>query len=59
MQSSMVHTGKIPYESPLCATIQLQHRELIATSLFVLYTLDAPSGADVVIEDITYDYEPF
>ena len=55
----MVHTGKLPYEAPLCATIQLQHRELIATSLFVLYTLDAPSGADVVIEDITYDYEPF
>ena len=51
----MVLAGKLPYESPLCATIQLQHRELIAKSLFVLYTLEAPSGTDVVIEDITYD----
>ena len=51
----MNHSVKFPYESPLCSVIQLQHRELIATSLFVLYTLEAPSGVSVEIEDISYE----
>ena len=54
----MVLAGKLPYESPLCATIQLQHRELIATSLtsVALYTeLSSPDPATIALEDITYD----
>ena len=58
----MVLAGKLPYESPLCATIQLQHRELIATSLtsIALSTeASSPEPATLALEDITYDYEPF
>ncbi len=54
----MVLAGKIPYESPLCATIQLQHRELIATSLtsIALFTeASSPEPATIALEDITYD----
>ena len=52
----MVLVGKIPYESPLCATIQLQHRELIATSLTsVALCTELPEPATIALEDITYD----
>ena len=54
----MVLAGKLPYESPLCATIQLQHRELIATSLtsIALFTeASSPDPATLALDDITYD----
>ena len=52
----MNHAGKYPYEQPLCATIQLQHRELIASSLWttILVTEDS-TYPPISIESLGYE----
>lgn len=48
--------NKHSYETPLCEALALRHRELIASSLVTLITIDtAPDPVSIEIEDISYE----
>lgn len=55
----MNNTQKHPYESPLCATVQLQHRELIASSplhyTLLVTTITTPEAVSIDIEGLGYE----
>lgn len=55
----MNNAQKHPYESPLCATVQLQHRELIASSpmhyTLLVTTITTPEAVSIDIEGLGYE----